>query len=95
MARKQPKARRLGPDVDLDSENVRDLHGRRIDDAYVQRVVEQARTVGRPSLTGPGQRSPHVSFRVSADVRVRAEARAAAEGKSVSQIAREALERAV
>lgn len=91
----QPEIGPIGPDVDLSCEDIRDSGGRRIDDAYVARVLEQARAVGRPSLTAPGKRSPHVSFRVSADLRARAEAKAAADGKTVSQLAREALERAV
>lgn len=85
----------IGPDVDLEVEDIRDSRGRRIDQAYVDQVVAKASTVGRPSLTGAGRRSPHVSFRVPATVRAQAEAKAKAEGKTVSQIAREALERYV
>ena len=48
--------------------------------------------VGRPSLTGAGQKSPQVSFRVSAETRRRAEELAASEGKTVSELARDALE---
>lgn len=91
--RKKQELGPIGPDVDLDVEDVRDSQGRRIDAEYVDRVV--ARAVGRPSLTGVGRRSPHVSFRVSESTRAAAEARAAAEGKTVSQVAREALERYV
>lgn len=47
---------------------------------------------GRPSLTGRAAASPRVSFRTTDDLRARAEDRAAREGKSVSQVAREALE---
>lgn len=48
---------------------------------------------GRPSLTGDAAVSPQVSFRLSPELRERAAQRAAAEGKTVSQLAREALER--
>lgn len=47
---------------------------------------------GRPSLAGQGE-SPQVRFRLPTDLRERATQRARAEGKSVSQLAREALER--
>lgn len=48
---------------------------------------------GRPSLSGSPAESPQVSFRLPAAVREEAARRAAAEGKTVSQLAREALER--
>ncbi len=47
---------------------------------------------GRPSLKGQAAASPRVSFRTTDDLRARAEDRAAREGKTVSQVAREALE---
>jgi hypothetical protein len=47
---------------------------------------------GRPSLTGRAAASPRVSYRTTDDLRARAEDRAAREGKTVSQVAREALE---
>lgn len=88
----------LGPEVDLEIEDVRDSQGRRIGAAYVERAVADARTRlgrGRPSLTGEAQHSPQVTFRLSPELRAKAEERAAREGKRVSQIAREALERYV
>lgn len=47
---------------------------------------------GRPSLTGRAAASPRVSFRTTDELRARAEERAEREGKTVSQVAREALE---
>lgn len=47
---------------------------------------------GRPSLSGEREESPRVSFRLAPDVRDRAVERAEREGKSVSQLARDALE---
>ena len=47
---------------------------------------------GRPSLSGDGD-SPQVRFRLPAEMRDRAQARAAAEGKSLSALARDALAR--
>ena len=86
----------VGRDVDLDKEVIRDTTGKRITERRAQRiardVLEQAGR-GRPSLSGGRVRSPQVSFRAPAELRAKAEERAAREGKTVSQLAREALER--
>lgn len=84
----------IGPDVDLDVEEVRLADGTRLTEERAARLGGEiaSRARGRPSLTGRGRHSPHVSFRVSAGTRERAERRAAEEGKTVSQVAREALE---
>ena len=47
---------------------------------------------GRPSLTGDATQSPRVTFRLEPEVRDRATERAEREGKSLSALAREALE---
>ena len=79
----------FGPDVDLTKQVVRDAKGQRVTKRYSDNVVAQARR-GRPSLdSGP---SPQVAFRIPASLRDRAAQIAAAEGKTVSQLAREALE---
>lgn len=86
----------VGPDVDLDAEDVRDRHGRRVTAEYAEQAAVEALALvrpGRPALGTVGQHSPRVSFRVPEQVRRRAEQQAAAEGRSVSEIAREALER--
>lgn len=80
-------------EVDIEAEAVYDRKGNRIDTAYIENaIVEVHRAVGRPSLTGQAAESPHVSFRVSPQLRDQAQARAKREGKSVSTLAREALE---
>jgi hypothetical protein len=86
----------VGPDVDLDAEEVRDRQGRRITPEYAQRAAEEALQLarpGRPPLGAIGETSPQVSFRVPEQTRRRAEQRAKAEGRTVSELAREALER--
>lgn len=89
----------VGPDVDLDAEEVRDSRGRRITAEYVEDAVadvHERNRRGRPSLAedaGTGEHSPRVSFRVPEQTRRSAEERARAEGRSVSELAREALER--
>lgn len=55
--------------------------------------LAKARRVGRPSLADSGEHSPHVSFRAPAELRRKAEERARREGKTVSQLAREAFEK--
>jgi hypothetical protein len=81
----------IGRDVDLKRQVRRDREGRRVDDAYVERLIGASRKPGRPALAGDGP-SPSIAFRVPASVREQAEAVVAKEGKTVSQLAREALE---
>ena len=87
-------------DVDLDEEDVRLPDGTRLTE---QRAGQLARETlaeirrrnlvpGRKSLSGGSVHSPRVQFRVPEAIRERAEQRAAAEGKSLSALAREALE---
>jgi hypothetical protein len=86
----------LGRDIDLDQEVVYDKRGRRITEARAAELVEEVLgkgARGRPSLGGGPTHSPQVSFRASAELRARAKERAEREGKTVSQLAREALER--
>lgn len=85
-----------GPDIDLSKEVVGDRSGRRITQAYVDRAVREVHEQmgrGRPSLTGRAAPSPQVTFRLPPELRAKAEARAKREGKRVSDVAREALER--
>lgn len=84
-----------GPDVDPDREVLRDSRGRRITNEYVREAVENARrqlSRGRPSLSGQASRSPQVTFRLPPELRAKAEALAARQGKRVSEVARDALE---
>jgi predicted HicB family RNase H-like nuclease len=80
----------IGPDVDLEKEIVRDQKGRRVTNTYVESLIEAARKPGRPSLAKG--RSPAVAFRLPRELRQKAEALAEREGKTISQLAREALE---
>jgi predicted HicB family RNase H-like nuclease len=83
----------IGTDVDLEREDVRLADGTRLTRARAEAIVRQARHAGgRPSLSGSPSRSPQIAFRVPAEVRDRAVQQAADEGKTVSQLAREALE---
>ncbi|HEV2369970.1 MAG TPA: hypothetical protein VGR90_08830 [Acidimicrobiales bacterium] len=83
----------IGPDVDLDNEDIRLADGTRLTEQVADDIVEETlRKVGRPSLSGARERSPQIAFRVAPSVRERAAAVAAKEGKTVSELAREALE---
>ena len=92
-------------EIDSDSEEIYDSKGNRITDEYVNdaiadvhHAIDEGRVPvptsrgGRPSLTGESAHSPRVSFRVPEELRERAKARAAREGKTVSALAREAFE---
>ena len=83
----------IGPDVDLDRDDVRLADGTRLTEQKAADIVDEVRRRGgRPSLTGEPAVSPRIAFRVTPDVRDRAAGIAAREGKTISQLAREALE---
>jgi predicted HicB family RNase H-like nuclease len=86
----------IGPDVDLEAEDVRLVDGTRLTEDRAADIVDEVRRrVGRPSLTGDAAASPRIAFRVTPGVRDRAAEIAAREGKTISQLAREALEERV
>lgn len=83
----------VGPDVDLEAEDIRLADGTRLTDEVADRLAAEIRSkAGRPSLGRAGTRSPSISFRLPADLRDQAERLALREGKSLSALAREALE---
>jgi hypothetical protein len=87
-------------DVDLD-EDVVIVKGRRLTEAAAEQLARDTRAdarqrnliPGRKSLTSGSTHSPRVQFRVPEDIAVQAHDRAQAEGKSLSELAREALVR--
>lgn len=86
---------KLGPDV-KPGEQVRDSTGNLIDEAYIDRAVDDVHRQlgrGRPSLTGPGEISPEVKARVPAALKSRAEDAAKRQGRPLSEVIRDALER--
>jgi len=85
-----------GGDIDLDAEDVRLPDGTRLTEAGAQALAQEilhATGRGRPSLTAPGEHSPQLRLSVPADLHHRLKARAATEHRSMSRVAREALER--
>ncbi len=87
-------------DVDLD-EDVVIVKGRRLTEAAAEQLARETRAEarrrnlipGRKSLSSGATHSPRVQFRVPEDVAAQAHDRAEAEGKSLSELAREALVR--
>jgi predicted HicB family RNase H-like nuclease len=83
----------IGPDVDLDRDDVRLADGTRLTEQKAADIVDEVRRRGgRPSLTGQAAVSPRIAFRVDPRVRDSAAQIADREGKTISQLAREALE---
>jgi hypothetical protein len=92
-----------GADYDPEADRtLRDSKGNPITDDYIERIAAEAEIgydlealtparLGRPSLSVSGD-SPQVRFRVPAATRAEAAALAAREGKTLSELAREALE---
>jgi predicted HicB family RNase H-like nuclease len=86
----------IGHDVDLDLAEVRLKDGTRLTEKVAAEIVEQVRRgTGRPSLSGQAAPSPQIAFRVPQSLRDRAAEIAEREGKTISQLAREALEERV
>ena len=86
---------RLGKDVDLKKEVVRDLSGRRITDRRVKQIVKEVRrkSAGRPSLSKPNVISPEVNARVPIQLKRALDRKALQSGRSTSELIRTALER--
>ncbi len=86
---------RLGNDVDLKKEVVRDLSGRRITDRRVKQIVKEVRrkSAGRPSLSKPNVISPEVKARVPIQLKRALDRKALQSGRSTSELIRTALER--
>ena len=89
---------KLGPDVevrevDLDREDMR-FRGERLTEVRAEAVAEEvlSRTPGRPSMSGPGQKSPSVTVRLPKGERTRLDAVAAKQGRRPSAVIREALD---
>lgn len=97
MTRPRRRSRLIsGPEIDLETEVIVDSQGHRVDQAYVDRALAEveeavARSAGRPSLTGRSVHSPHVSFRLTPELKAQAQQAALERGVTVSQLAREAF----
>lgn len=87
--------------VDLEEEEVRLKDGRRLTPELADQIARDAVAAarqrnlipGRKSLSAPGEHSPVVRVRVPTGVQAALKERAQEEGKTMSTVAREALER--
>lgn len=83
----------IGPDVNLDAEDVRLADGTRLTNHLADKItVDILRAAGRPSLTAPGVHSPSVTLRFPAASLARLDAEASKRGVRRSDIVREAVE---
>ncbi|MGH8999667.1 MAG: hypothetical protein ACRDY7_09780 [Acidimicrobiia bacterium] len=94
MPRQRYTVSQVGPDVDLDTEDVRLPDGRRLTNELAEQIAaeEIARHRGRPSVTGAGERTPNLTVRVPLRIREALAAIAESEGRRVSDVSRDALE---
>ena len=85
----------IGPDIDLDEEEVRLPDGSRLTEEaaeqLAERVLEQRRA-GRPSLIGGSAHTPPLTVRVRPGVRSALEEIARQQGRRLADISREALD---
>jgi len=94
MRRSKIKPGAIGPDVDLDTEEVYLADGRRLTEQVAEELAERAlaRHRGRPSVTGEGERTPSLTVRVPQATRTALEELAKAQGKRLADVSREALD---
>lgn len=87
---------RIGPDVDLDREDVRLPDGTRLTNDLAEAINEDVRrAAGRPSLSGGRQHSPQVSARITPELQAKLRKYSERSGLSSSQVLRHALEQFV
>ena len=81
--------------VNLDREVILDKSGKRVTNAYVEKILKQdiGVIIGRPSLTGPKIHSPEIKARVPKKLKVALENEAKRRGETSSSIIRAALEK--
>lgn len=86
----------IGPDIDLDDEDLYLPDGTRLTEAKAAEIAEDAivhhyRTRGRPSVTGSQERTPSLTVRVPLATRTALERIAATQGRRLADVSRDAL----
>ena len=93
--RRRIKPGPIGPDVDLDTDEVYTADGRRLTnelaDEIAARALERLRGRGRPSVTGESVTTPNLTVRVPSDLRAALETIADAQGRRLADVSRDAL----
>ncbi len=104
MSQRKPKARTrqfhpgpVGPDIDLDHEEIHLQDGSRLTEAKAEELAEEAmqdfyRSRGRPSLTGGREHTPNLTVRVTPSTRTALEEIAVAQGRRLADVGRDAFE---
>jgi hypothetical protein len=94
MTKRKIKPRPIGPDVDLEAEEVYLADGRRLTEQVTEEIAERAlaRHRGRPSVSGGGRRTPSLTVRVPQATRQALESLAKSQGKRLADVSREALD---
>lgn len=87
----------VGPDIDLDEEEVLLPDGTRLTEAKAGEMAEEAmqrhyRECGRPSITGGRQHTPAMTVRVTTTTRTALERIAEAQGRRLADVSRDALD---
>lgn len=84
----------IGADVDLEHDGVRLPDGSRLTDGRAAAIAGRAmvRRRGRPSVTGDESHTPSLTVRVSPTTRAALEEIAAAQGRRLADISRDAFE---
>lgn len=101
-SQRQPSTRQfqpgpIGPDIDLDQEEVYLADGSRLSEAKAEELaewaLEQRRSRrGRPSITGGEMHTPNLTVRVKPSARAALEQIAVAQGRRLADVSRDALD---
>lgn len=94
MTKRKIKPGPIGPDVDLDQEEVLLADGRRLTEELADEIAERAlaRRRGRPSISDGGSHTPSLTVRVPQPTREALERLARAQGRRLADVSREALD---
>ena len=98
MAPPKTKLPPIGPDIDLDEEEVLLADGSGLSEARAAELAEEAmqhhyyRVRGRPSVSGGPEHTPRMTLRVPEGTRSALEEIAAHQGRRLADVSREALD---
>lgn len=95
--RKRTQLPPIGPDIDLDAEEVYLADGTRLTEAKATEMAEEAiqhhyRLRGRPSVTGGSEHTPKLTLRVPMQTRDALEEIATRQGRRLADVGRDAFD---